>query len=286
MEFGVFIPRTLRSTSEGVAFAARLAEELGYDYIAVTEHIVVPVRYELSPYPYTENGLPYWTHEEPWLEAMVTLGFVAGVTKRIRMLTSVIPNNTRDPLSLAKQAATVDVLSGGRLELGIGTGWSLDQAAALGHPTDFPYGRLSETIEILRKAWGEDSFEHHGRFYDYPELGVHPHPVQGRDLPIWIGGTSPRMVRMAAEQGDGLILPPLRADLGPQIRAQLPERVRMHASAHYDGDFDAYRRQLDELVAGGFDRFGGPRVSVDSDPQTWETELRRFADEVLSRLDR
>jgi probable F420-dependent oxidoreductase len=286
MEFGVFVPRALRSSGEDVAFAATLAEELGYDYIAVTEHIVVPVHYVLSRYPYTESGLPYWDHEEPWLEAMVTLGFIAAATKRIRLITSVIPNNTRDPLSLAKQCATVDVLSGGRLELGLGTGWALDEAAALGHPTDHPHDRLSETIEILRKAWSESSFEHHGKLYDYPELGVHPHPVQGRDLPIWIGGTSKRMIRIAAEQADGLLLPPLRADLGPEIRAQLPARVRMNASAHYDGDFDAYRRRVEELAAAGFDRFGGPAVSMDSDRATWEAELRRFSVEVLERLDR
>jgi probable F420-dependent oxidoreductase len=284
MEFGVVIPRSMRTSRAGVERAARLAEELGYDYIAITEHIIVPVRYERSPYPYTESGLPYWTHTEPWLEAMVTLSFIAGVTQRIRLATSVIPNNTRDPLSLAKQAATVDVLSNGRLDLGIGTGWSLDEAEMLGHPLDHPKGRLSETIEILRKAWSEDSFEYHGQFYSYRELGVHPHPVQGAALPIWVGGTSDRMIRIASEQADGLLLPPLRQHLAESIRERVPRHVRMNASAHYDGDFEAYRERVEQLVAAGFDRFGGPAVSVDSTPDEWESGLRAFADEVLARI--
>jgi probable F420-dependent oxidoreductase len=284
MEFGLAMPRSMRSTRDGVGRAARLAEDLGYDYIVVTEHIVVPVDYVRSPYPYSASGVPYWTHSEPWLEAMVTLGFIAAATERIRLLTSVIPNNTRDPLSLAKQAATVDVLSGGRLELGLGTGWSLDEAELLGHPTDHPLGRLEETIQILRKAWSEDSFEHRGRFYDYRGLGVHPHPIQGRELPIWLGGTSRRMLRIAAEHGDGLILPPLRKDLLYEARAALPPRVRMSAHAEYTGDFDAYHAQLEALLEAGFDRFNGPNVTVDSDPETWEREVRRFAAEVLARL--
>jgi probable F420-dependent oxidoreductase len=284
MEFGVATPRKLRGDGPALLAAARLADDLGYDYLTITEHIIVPVEYVRSPYPYTESGLPYWSHNEPMLEGMVTCGAIAGATKRIRLITMVIPNNTRDPLSLAKQAATVDVLSGGRLTLGLGTGWSLDEAEMLGHPTDHPFGRLSETIEILRKAWTEDSFDHKGRFYEYRELGVHPHPVQGQSLPIWVGGAGERMIRMAAEQADGLLLPPLLAHLAPGIRERLPDHVRMNWHTRYDGDFDKYCETIAELRGAGYELYGGPDMSVDSEPEAWEAELRRFATEVIHRI--
>jgi probable F420-dependent oxidoreductase len=283
MDFGLAMPRSMRSSLAGIERAVTLLEELGYDYVAITEHIVVPVEYDLAPYPYTDSGLPYWTHEEPWVEAMVTLGFIAGKTSRIKLLTSVIPNNTRDPLSLAKQAATVDLLSGGRLELGIGTGWSLDEAARLGHPVDHPLGRLEETLQILRLAWTEPQFAFRGRFYDYPALGVHPHPTQAR-VPIWLGGTSPRMIRLAAEYADGLLLPPLRMNIAQEIRGTLPDRVRMNSAVRYEGDFGAFRDKVAEQVEAGFDRFHGPMVDMDVAADDWEREIKRFAIDVLERL--
>ena len=178
---------------------AREAERLGYHSLWTNEHIAIPGQIR-SRYPYTPDGVPSFKIDTAWHESMVALAFLAGVTERIRLGTAVIPLFDRDPLSLAKQAASVDDLSGGRLELGLGAGWLAEEAQLLGHPHDHRGARLDECIEILRKAWTQRTFEHHGRFWDYPwEVGVHPQPPQGAGLPIWIGGESERALRTTAQ---------------------------------------------------------------------------------------
>ena len=206
MEAGVVVLRAHAVSRHDVTRLAREAEELGYHSLWTNEHIAIPSQIE-SRYPYTPDGKPTFKIDTAWHEAMVALAFVAAVTERIRLGTAVVPLFNRDPLSLAKQAGSVDELSGGRLELGLGAGWMQEEAVLLGHPHDHRGARLDECIDILRKAWGERSFEHHGRFWDYPwAVGVHPQPPQGRNLPIWIGGESERALRTTAERAIGNLL--------------------------------------------------------------------------------
>jgi probable F420-dependent oxidoreductase len=183
----------------------RAAEDLGYDSLWQTTHTAVPVRFE-SRYPYTPNGRPNWDATGKWGDPFVTLGFAAAVTERVRLGTSVVPLINTDPLTLAKQAATIDLLSKGRFELGIGAGWLVEEGQALGHPTDHRSARLEETIDILRRAWTLQTFSHDGRFWKWPELGVNPSPVQGGRLPIWVGGQNQRTVEIAARSSCGLLL--------------------------------------------------------------------------------
>jgi probable F420-dependent oxidoreductase len=270
----------MRSTRAGLKRAAALAESLGYDFFIVTEHVVVPLHVE-SRYPYSADGKFYWSHEERWMEAMVTLAYIAGVTEKIRLSTNIVPIITRDPLSLAKEAATVDVLSEGRLDLGLGTGWCLEEAEALGHPSDHPFGRLSETIEILRKAWGESSFAYHGRFYDFPEVGVHPHPVQGAALPIWVGGSSPRMIKIAAEQADGLLV--RRPERLAEIAAALPAGKRMTLNMTIDSDLAETEAKLEEYGKLGVDRIVlGVEGGINAEPSAWEAGITAFSKRVLA----
>jgi len=206
MDVGVVLTRALTPDPAAWVRTARAAESLGCHSIWTNEHIAIPGRIE-SRYPYSPDGAPTFKIDTGWYEAMVALAFLAGVTDRIRLGTAVVPLFDRDPLSLAKQAASVDELSGGRLELGLGAGWLAEEAALLGHPSDHPGARLDECIDILRKAWTQPSFEHHGRFWDYPwEVGVNPQPPQGAKLPIWIGGESDRALRTTARRAQGNIL--------------------------------------------------------------------------------
>jgi len=184
---------------------ARAAEQLGYDSLWATTHTAIPVHFE-SRYPYDPSGRPAWNATTPWGDALLSLAYAAAITERVHLGSSVIPLTTTDPLTLAKHAATLDVYSGGRLELGIGAGWLVEEGQALGRPTDHRSARLEESLEILRLAWSRPTFSHAGRFWTFPELGVNPKPLQGDRLPIWIGGQGERALRIAATSGCGLML--------------------------------------------------------------------------------
>lgn len=218
MKLGIVLPRFC-SGGDLIAIAQE-AEGLGYESLWVTEHIAVPVEIR-SRHPHGD-GSPTFRHDTPFTEAMVALGFVAAITSSVRLGTAVIPLFSRDPLSLAKQAATLDALSAGRFELGVGAGWLAEEAAVLGHPSDHPMSRLDEAIDIVRKAWTTPVVIHSGRFYQFPPLGVYPHPPQGYELPIWVGGTSEAALRTAARRATGLIL----SRLEPEEVAAIGTRVR------------------------------------------------------------
>jgi probable F420-dependent oxidoreductase len=261
---------------------AKAAEDLGYDSVWVGEHIVLPVEIE-SRYPFSEDGKAHFDYTQDFPEAMVLLGFIAGVTRRVRLGTSVIPMMTRDPLSLAKQAATVDMLSDGRLELGLGSGWCHEEGAVLGHATDHPVDRMGEAIEIMRKAWSQDSFSHEGRFWQYPEVGVHPHPPQGRDLPVWIGGFSDATLRVCAEHGDGSLIPSRRLEKVEKARERLPEGKRIGAILSLDGsDDDGVRAR--EIRDAGVDLLVVGAGGIKDTAETALRRLERFADRVMPTL--
>lgn len=267
---------------ETTVMMARAAEDLGYDSVWVGEHIALPVEIK-SRYPYSEDGRAHFDHTQDFPEAMVLLGFIAGVTRRVRLGTSVIPMTTRDPLSLAKQAATVDVLSDGRLVLGLGAGWCLEEGAILGHPTDHPVERMGEAIEIMRKAWSQPSFSHEGRFWQLPEVGVHPQPPQGRDLPVWIGGFSDATLRVCAQHGDGSLIPSRRLEQVAKSRRLLPEGKRIGAILSIDGS-DEDGVQARALRDAGIDLLIVGAGGVEDPPETALRRLERFAERVMPTL--
>src|SRR5205085_1786734 len=204
---------------------ARAAERLGYDSVWTNSHTAVPASFK-PRYPFSEDGMPSWNARTAWADAMTTLGFVAAATERVRLGVAVVPLIITDPITLAKQAATVDVLSDGRFELGVGAGWLLEEARALGHPTDHRQARLEETVEVLRLAWTRPTFSYEGRFVKILEVGVHPQPPQGERLPLWIGGQGDEAVRIAAAHGAGLFIwlqtPARVAEYGRSLRALRP----------------------------------------------------------------
>jgi probable F420-dependent oxidoreductase len=202
---GVYLPILSAASRDAILTYARVAESLGFDSLWTNSHIAVPVTFGPG-YPYSDDHRPPWNATSSWLDAMTTLSFVAAATERVRIGVAVVPLITTDPLTLAKQAATIDVLSNGRFELGIGAGWLAEEGRALGHPTDRRTARMEETIAILRKAWDQPTFEHRGRFWDLPPVGINPKPRQGAALPLWIGGHGDEAVRIAAQNDAGLFI--------------------------------------------------------------------------------
>ena len=255
MHVGVVLPR---GGADGVALreVAVAAEALGFSSIWSTEHIAIPVEIK-SRYPFTEDGVATYRPDAKWFEGMVTLGFAAAATSTIRLGTAVIPLFNRDPLSLAKQAATVDCLSNGRLDLGLGAGWLAEEAAVLGHPSDHRGRRLEEAIDLMRTAWTEHPVEHRGEFYDIPPVGVSPKPIQGADIPIWIGGTSPAALRTTVSRAQGNIL--WTQDLGEIARlvVQLKELradLQVASSIYYDADYGVTGERAHALAELGVER--------------------------------
>ncbi|HXG51438.1 MAG TPA: LLM class F420-dependent oxidoreductase [candidate division Zixibacteria bacterium] len=202
MEFGLHLPASSPGFSPaGLVAFARRAEALGFDYVTVADHVVVPRRISV-PYPYTLDGkYPGSGHH---LEALATIGFLAGATERLRFVTSVMIAPYRSPVVTAKMLATLDVLSGGRIVAGIGAGWMKEEFEALGAPPYGERGRVTdEYIRAFRELWTAENPRFEGKYCSFSDIVFVPRPVQKPGIPIWIGGHSDKAIRRAAELGDG-----------------------------------------------------------------------------------
>ncbi|MFF3204958.1 LLM class F420-dependent oxidoreductase [Streptomyces sp. NPDC002962] len=169
---------------------ARAADRAGFAYVAACDHVAIPHRLAEAM-------------STVWYDPVATLAHLAAVTDRVRLLAHVAVVGLRHPLVTAKQYATLDHLSGGRLILGVGAGHVREEFEALGVDFERRGAVLDETIDALRAALGPDEFpSHHGKSYDFEGLGQRPRPAQAR-VPLWVGGSSPAAVRRAALKGDG-----------------------------------------------------------------------------------
>ncbi len=181
--------------------AAR-AEAAGYGYIGISDHVVI-AREPGTAYPYTRDGRWFAEDTGECLEQITTLGFLAAATERIRLLTSVMVLGHRPPLLAAKMLATADVLSGGRLTLGVGVGWMADEFRLLDAP-DFAHrgAAANETLQAFRSLWTQPAPAYAGRHVAFDGLLFAPKPAQKPCPPIWVGGESPAARRRAGRLGD------------------------------------------------------------------------------------
>ena len=184
----------------GVVDAARAADAAGVDQIVLTDHVAIGPRTDRYPF----GTFPY-PPEEPWLEPLTTLAAVAGATERVRLGTGVLVAPLRPALVLAKTAATLDVLSRGRLDLGVGTGWQREEFTDPGQPFAGRAARLDDTIRACRALWTEPppvSFS--SPTVTFQTLWCEPRPVQPGGIPVWFGsGPTDATARRVAELGDG-----------------------------------------------------------------------------------
>ena len=172
---------------------AKLAEQLGYDSLWAGEHVVVPSpRVDPSP----------MEPDEPILDPLVALAHLAAGTERIRLGTGVIILPQRNPVVLAKQVASLDVLSGGRLILGIGVAYLEPEMTAIGVPMERRGARADEYLAAMRSLWEDEVPAHHGSFVDFEGVDAYPRPVQ-RPLPIVVGGHTEAAFRRSARHADG-----------------------------------------------------------------------------------
>ena len=180
---------------------AQAAEAIGYDFLFLGDHVVfaytLPHRPSLSKAGF-EGAIPQH-------EALTLLAAVAGWTSRVRLQTAVLVLPQRDPMLVAKQAAQLDILSGGRLRLGVGLGWSDSEYAALGASFANRAARFEEAIALLRTCWRDEPIDFAGDHYRVEQVSMLPKPVSPGGPPILVGGTAPRALDRAARLGDGWI---------------------------------------------------------------------------------
>ncbi len=202
MNYGFYLPtRGDNATPEALAKLVRHAEAKGFHSVMIADHVVFPVEIN-SRYPYTVDG-SFPGHGDA-LEQLALMSFIAAHTQRMRLVTSVMVVPHRNPLLTAKTLATIDVLSKGRVTVGIGVGWMKEEFQALHTPDFHQRGKASdEYIDIFKAVWTQDPASYEGAFYSFAPLHCLPHPVQKPHPPIWIGGHSRAAIRCAARVGDG-----------------------------------------------------------------------------------
>jgi probable F420-dependent oxidoreductase len=179
--------------------AAVLAEQLGYESVWMGEHVLTPVDQQ-SAYP--GRKLPFG-YDSPFLDPIVALSHVAARTTTLRLGTGVLMLPVRDPFITARELASLDVLSGGRLEVGAGLGWMKEEYEILGRDWSTRGARLEEMITVITELFTADVAEHHGAHVEMPAMGFGPKPVQRPRPRLHLGGHTPRALRRAARMGDG-----------------------------------------------------------------------------------
>lgn len=240
---------------------ARAADRAGFAYVASCDHVAIPRR--LAPAMGTV-----------WYDPVATLAFLAGVTERVRLLSHVAVVGLRHPLLTAKQYATLDHLSGGRLILGVGAGHVREEFEALGVDFERRGAVLDESLDALRAALGTDEFpSHQGKLYDFEGLGQRPRPAQER-VPLWVGGSSPAAVRRAAARGDGW-LP--QGDPRDRLPAQIARLRRLREEAGTD-DRPFVVGAITEPLYVGEPGWDVGRRTLTGPPEALAESLRAYAD--------
>lgn len=267
---------------EGLTHLARTAEEVGMESLWTVEHVVVPKGYE-SRYPYSQDGRMPGSEQAPIPDPFVWLSYAAAVTSTIRLATGIVILPQRHPFYIAKEAATLDVLSGGRFMLGVGVGWLEEEFKALGVPFERRASITDESIGALRELWKPGPSAHEGDYYSWPAVESNPKPVAGR-VPIVIGGHTKAAARRAARLGDGFF--PARSDKLEQCLVELKAACIRHGREPSEIEIttggiptvDEVKR-LEDL---GVSRFvtGPPGFT----PDELRAGLEKLGDELISKL--
>ena len=287
MRIGAIFPQLeIGADPTGVRDFAQATESLGYDHLLVFDHVlgVDASKRENWEWPYS--------HTDMFHEVFVMFGYLAGFTKKIELTTGVLILGQRQTALVAKQAAEVDVLSGGRLRLGIGVGWNDVEYEALGESFQNRGRRCAEQIELMRALWTEDVVTFKGRYHEVNYAGINPLPVQ-RPIPVWFGGGADRVVRRLARIGDGWF-PSFQPDSAGQERmGQMWEYAKEAGRDAKDVGVEGRISMTDEndpnqwkKIATAWERAGATHLTVNTmgvglkGPDQHIEAIRRFKEAV------
>ncbi len=184
---------------------AQRAEQLGYESVWTFEHVIVPMDYD-SKYPYNSSGKMGAEPESPFVDPLIALTAIATATNTIRLGTGVNILSQANPLFMAKQAASLDALSGGRLMLGVGIGWLREEFVAMGVPFERRGARFDDYVQAMRKVWSGDVVEHQSEFIAWSNFKSYPLPAQD-PLPLVMGGNKGKIFERIARYGNGWFVP-------------------------------------------------------------------------------
>jgi probable F420-dependent oxidoreductase len=229
MRYGFYLPtRGSTASPEALETLVTRGEALGFSSVVIADHVVFPVAIT-SRYPYTVSGA--FPGQGDALEQLPLMAFVAAKSRTLRLISSVMILPYRNPVVTAKMLATIDVLSRGRVTVGVGVGWLREEFEALGAPPFERRGAVSdEYLRIFKTLWTQDPASYRGEFYRFESIRCLPHPVQKPHPPIWVGGHSKAALRRVARLGDGWHpvganpAVPLRP---PELRGLLDELFRL-----------------------------------------------------------
>jgi probable F420-dependent oxidoreductase len=287
MRYGIIFPEfEFGSDPAAIKDYAQTAEGLGLTHIGNDDHVV-------GPNPDRPGGWTGWvTYKVPFREEFTLFSFWAAVTRKIEFVTCVLLLPQRQTVMVAKQAAEVDVLSGGRLRLGVGLGWNEIEYISLNEDFHNRGKRVEEQVTLLRQLWTQPLVEFKGRWHTIPDAGINPLPVQ-RPIPIWFGGQSEPMIKRVAKMGDGWMplynsaeeakpgLALLAEEMAKIGRSQ--ENFGFEARLKYgDGSPDMWRRKFEDWQAVGATHLS--LVTTGCGLQTPEEHIeamRRYAELVL-----
>jgi probable F420-dependent oxidoreductase len=273
VQVGIHLPQFGRAASpDAITRAARAAESLGFADVWVSDHIAIPASQDYpSPYLY---------------DPLLSLTWAAAATERVGLGTSVLVVPQHNALQLANSLASLDALSGGRLTVGVGVGWSAAEFAALGQSFGDRGRRFDEMIDVLRACWGPDPVTFDGEFVHLDAMKVQPKPAH--PIPIWIGGSSEPAYARAAVRGDGFhaigLDPAGAAVVVERLRRDHPDppfTISLRTGWDPQGmDVDVIRRERDEFEAVGIQHV----VSAPwrNDPDSWLRSMELLAELVLA----
>lgn len=270
-----------------IVHMAKTAEEIGLESLWTFEHAIVPVDYQ-SAYPYSADGKMGATPETNFVDPLIALATVAAHTKTLRLGTGVNILPQANPLMLAKQAASLDFVSNGRLMLGIGIGWLKEEFEALGVPFARRGVRFADYVEAMRKVWSGETVEHESEFLHWTNFKSHPVPVQN-PLPLVIGGSKKNALRRVARYGQGWYAPAMSVDMVAGMLPALDEacaaegrdRSEIEISTMYVPAMEPAGEAIPKYRDLGVSRLIIPLQALGEKPMEG---LARLGDDVLAKI--